>query len=127
MDPIVLKEAFTNIEALAKTLNWKPFRPGVEMAQIYSTGGEGASAAFLRYQPGASVPYHTHKGYEHIFILSGSQTDRVGRNGQGTVIINPPGSEHHVTSTDGCIVLVIWEKPVVVLEESYGVESSDRK
>jgi anti-sigma factor ChrR (cupin superfamily) len=116
MNPLILKDALTNIDALAETLSWKPFRPGVDIHRLYGDGKEGPSAAFLRYAPGASVPYHTHGGYEHIFILKGSQVDRTGRNGAGTVIINPPGSEHHVVSPDGCVVLVIWEKPVVVVE-----------
>lgn len=121
MDPYVLRDAFTNIDALAPTLAWKPFRPGVEIARIYSTSEDGPSAAFLRYQPGAAVPYHTHKGWEHVCILKGSQVDRSGRHAAGTLIVNPPGSAHHVSSPDGCIVLVIWERPVVV-EEDQGSE-----
>ena len=30
-----------------------------------------------------------------------------------TLVINPPGSRHRVVSDDGCLVLVIWEQPVV--------------
>src|SRR6187399_1869634 len=78
MSPIVLKDALTNIDALEKTLDWKPFRPGVEIARIYNTPEGGSSAAFLKYQPGASVPLHMHGGYEHIFILKGNQVDRSG-------------------------------------------------
>ncbi|MGN6368733.1 MAG: cupin domain-containing protein [Phycisphaerae bacterium] len=114
MDPVVLRDAFTDINGLAARLRWEPFRPGVEISRIYTSGSEGPSAAFLRYAPGAEVPYHTHRGYEHICILKGSQVDRSGRHGAGAFIVNPPGSSHHVTSPDGCIVLVIWEAPVVV-------------
>ncbi len=126
MNPVVLPDAFTNIDALAKTLDWQPFRPGVEIARIYATAGDGPSAAFLRYEPGASVPYHTHKGYEHICILKGSQIDRSGRYSAGTLIVNPPGSSHNVMSPEGCIVLVIWERPVVV-EENHGTAGSERR
>jgi anti-sigma factor ChrR (cupin superfamily) len=114
MDPIVLKDALTNIDAFEKTLDWKPFRPGVVIARVYNTPNGGCSAAFLKYEPGAAVPLHMHGGYEHIFILKGSQLDRSGEHSAGSVIINPPGSSHNVTSPNGCIVLIIWEKPVII-------------
>lgn len=121
MDPIVLKNALTDIDSFEKTLPWKPFRPGVEIARIYNTPnvpGGGCSAAFLKYQPGAAVPLHMHGGYEHIFILKGSQVDRSGEHHAGSVIINPPGSSHTVSAPTGCIVLIIWEKPVIIADPS---------
>lgn len=117
MDPIILKDALTNIDALEKTLDWKPFRPGVEISRIYTTPDSGPASAFLKYQPGAAVPLHMHGGYEHIFILKGSQVDRSGENFAGSVIVNPPGSSHQVSSPKGCIVLVIWVKPVIIAGE----------
>lgn len=118
MDPLILKDALTNIDALAPTLKWKPFRPGIQISPIYNSTGDGAAAAFLKYEPGAHVAMHVHAGYEHIFILKGSQVDRSGENRAGTVIINPPGSTHRVSSPQGCIVLVIWEKPVILLPDN---------
>lgn len=117
MSPIVLTDALTHIDALEKTLPWQPFRPGVEIARVYNSPDNGPSMAFLKYQPNASVPLHMHGGYEHIFILKGSQLDRAGTQHAGTVIINPPGSSHRVASPEGCIVLIIWEKPVIIAPE----------
>ena len=57
---------------------------------------------------------HMHGGYEHIFILKGSQLDRSGEHFSGSVIINPPGSSHNVISPNGCIVLIIWDEPVII-------------
>jgi anti-sigma factor ChrR (cupin superfamily) len=116
MDPIVLKIALTDIDTLEKSLAWKPFRPGVEISRIYNTPNGGCSAAFLKYQPGAAVPLHMHGGYEHIFILKGSQVDRSGEHLAGSVVINPPGSSHTVSAPNGCIVLIVWEKPVILAE-----------
>src|SRR3954447_14620196 len=48
MSPIVIKDVLSNIDALEKTFDWKPFRPGVEIARIYNTPDGGPSAAFLR-------------------------------------------------------------------------------
>ena len=94
---------------------WQPYREGVEVHQLYKRGEDGPAAAFLRYRPGARIPAHVHTGYEHIFIISGSQIDQRGSHVAGTLIINPPGSGHDVHSPEGCTVLPIWERPVQFL------------
>ena len=96
-------------------LQWQPFRPGVEIYPIHGSGNATA-AALLRYQKGARVPRHSHPAHEHIVVLSGSQSDEHGRYGAGTVVVNLPGTRHSVVSEDGCVVLAIWERPVVIEE-----------
>jgi anti-sigma factor ChrR (cupin superfamily) len=96
-----------------ENLEFRPFREGVEIARLYGGGAGEPSAAFLRYAPGAKVPRHEHPGYEHILVLQGSQEDDRGRYGAGTLIVNPPGSSHTVWTKEGCLVLVIWQIPVI--------------
>ncbi len=112
MQSIVLSD----LKALAvdPELPWEPFRPGVDIHRLYPAEPDGAAAALLRYQPGASVPYHRHTGFEHILVLSGSQTDANGTYPAGTLVVNPPGTRHTVSSPDGCIILAIWAKPVEI-------------
>jgi anti-sigma factor ChrR (cupin superfamily) len=89
-----------------------PYYPGVEIYRFY--GEEtGPSAMLLRYQPGARVPQHSHPAYEHIYVLTGEQADERGVYGEGTLVVNAPGSRHDVWSDPGCVVLVIREQPVV--------------
>jgi anti-sigma factor ChrR (cupin superfamily) len=95
--------------------DWQPFRPGVHMARLYSDGAHGPSAALLRYEPGASVPPHLHRGFEHILVLEGSQEDERGRYGRGTLLIHGPGTGHRVASPDGCVALAVWVKPIEIL------------
>jgi anti-sigma factor ChrR (cupin superfamily) len=97
-------------------LVWAPFRPGVDRHVLYDCGPEGPAAALLRYQPGVSIPPHEHVGYEHILVLSGVQEDERGRYPAGTMVINPPQTQHHVRSPEGCVVLAIWQRPVRFLE-----------
>jgi len=92
---------------------WQPFQAGVEIHRLYGDGVTGPSAALLRFSPGGKIPTHSHTGYEHILVLSGSQVDDYGRLGAGSLRIHPPGSSHSVMSEEGCIVLAIYEKPVL--------------
>lgn len=100
----------------AGDLAFAPFRDGIEIAWLYRNGEHGPAAAFLRYAPGARVPRHLHAGYEHVLVLEGAQSDQNGRHAAGTLVVNPPGTSHSVASEEGCLVLIIWERPVVFLE-----------
>ena len=110
--PIVMTDMMSLADR-AEKLSWQPFREGVEIYQIYGTmGAPGPSACLLRYAPGAKVARHVHVGYEHIFVLSGGQTDDNGHLQTGTLLISPPGTDHAIVSYEGCIVLAIYETPV---------------
>ncbi|HSH93087.1 MAG TPA: cupin domain-containing protein [Roseimicrobium sp.] len=93
-------------------LPWKPFKEGVDIYRLYGDGESGPTAALLRFRAGGRVPLHEHTGYEHIFVLTGSQVDENSRADTGMLIINPPGTSHSILSEGGCIVLAIYEKPV---------------
>lgn len=100
-------------QAQSVEFSWTPLHPGVDEHRIYGEhDGDGPVASILRYAAGARVPYHRHEGYEHVYILAGSQRDPRGTHRAGTLVINPPGSRHQVSSDDGCIVLLIWERAV---------------
>jgi len=110
-DPLIMPDALScDLDALP----WAPFRDGVEVSWLYRNGDHGAAAAFMRYAPGARIPLHLHAGYEHILVLRGSQTDQRGRHAAGTLIINPPGTMHDLVSDEGCVVLIFWERPVIL-------------
>ncbi len=99
-------------ELLGQAGGWAVFRDGVEILRLAGDGKMGASAALLRYQPGARVPPHRHPGFEVIYVMSGAQSDERGTYGAGTLIVNPPGYEHSVWSDEGCVVLIMWERSV---------------
>jgi anti-sigma factor ChrR (cupin superfamily) len=94
-----------------RELEFSPFHPGVTIHPLYGDG-DGPAAALLRYAPNTSVPFHEHTGFEHILVLDGAQEDENGRYAAGALAINPPGSAHRVWSTEGCVALLIWERPV---------------
>jgi anti-sigma factor ChrR (cupin superfamily) len=104
-------------ESRRPDFTWTPLRPGVDEHRLYGPAdGSGSSASVLRYQPGARVSRHRHEGYEHIFVLAGSQRDERGTYRAGSLVINPPGSSHDVFSDEGCTVLLVWERPVAFVD-----------
>ena len=114
---VILTRGLFEFAARPETITWLPFQTGVEIHRLFGTGQTGASAALLRFHPGGKVPLHYHAGHEYILILAGSQTDQNGAASAGTLIVNPPGTQHSIVSHTGCVVLAIYEKPVAFLAE----------
>ena len=50
-------------------------------------------------------------------MLEGMQSDENGDYAAGTVVLNPVGTEHSVWTKDGCVVLIQWDLPVIILGE----------
>ena len=115
---ILARPDLWDVEKWVETIDWKPFHPRVEIHRIYGDSLSGPSAAMLRFQPGGKVPMHEHTGYEHIIVLSGSQTDQFGVATAGTLRVHAPGTRHSVESENGCVVLAFYEKPAAFLEQN---------
>ncbi len=94
---------------------WTVLWDGVEICPLYGEFEREASAALYRFQGGGRVPRHRHTSWEHTLILQGSQSDEAAEYVAGTLVVNGPGSEHTVISSDGCIALVTWTGPVTPL------------
>jgi anti-sigma factor ChrR (cupin superfamily) len=108
-----LKRLHSALGAVVDTLDgWESFRDGVEIKRLAGQPGGGPTVALLRYQPGAHVPLHRHHGFELIYVVSGEQSDERGSYSAGSVVTNHDGDEHSVRSEKGCVVLIVWEKPV---------------
>ena len=107
------KKFIGKLVELVTGAGWEPLRDGVDVLRLCGDPSAGPSVALVRYQPGATVPRHRHRGFELVHVLSGSQSDERGTYGAGSVVINPKGDEHSVRSDEGCVVLIVWERPVV--------------
>jgi anti-sigma factor ChrR (cupin superfamily) len=114
--PFIFKNIF-NIAERQHELEWLPFRDGVSVHWIYKDGAEGSAAALLKFEPGGRVNLHEHVGFEHIIVLSGSQTDENVNLPAGSLMIHQPGTCHSIVSEEGCIVLAIYEKRVSFLPQ----------
>ncbi|PBB70624.1 allophanate hydrolase [Mesorhizobium sp. WSM4312] len=94
------------------------FRDGIRVHWLLKGGPVEPSVAVLSYQPGAGVPRHRHAGLETIVVLEGIQSDENGDYPAGSVILNSVGTEHSVWTKDGCVVLIQWDLPVIILGET---------
>src|SRR4051794_35377556 len=100
-----------------RDLDFEPFRDGVTVHWLLRGTEPEPSVAVLKYEPGARIPRHRHAGLETILILDGVQSDEKGSYPAGTFILNPTGSEHSVWTDAGCVVLIQWDRPVIILEQ----------
>jgi anti-sigma factor ChrR (cupin superfamily) len=98
-----------------RDLPFDHFRDGIEAHWLRKGSDVEPSVAILKYQPGANVPRHRHVGLETIVVLEGIQSDENGDYEAGTVVLNPVGTEHSVWTKDGCVVLIHWALPVIIL------------
>ena len=101
-----------------RDLAFERFRDGVEAHWLLRAGADEPSLAVLRYEPGASIPRHRHMGLETIVVLDGTQSDEHGDYPAGSLMLNPVGTEHSVWTATGCVVLIQWNRPVLILEEA---------
>ena len=102
-----------------RDVEFEPFRHGVSIYWLHR-GQEGEpSVALLKYLPGARVPRHKHAGLETILVLDGIQSDEKGHYPAGTFVLNAEGSVHSVWTDQGCVVLIQWDRPVIILEQEH--------
>jgi len=110
--PVLPRLVARALELGTRAGDWQSLRHGVDILRVCGNADSGPSVALLRYQPGAHVPAHRHLGFEVIYVLSGAQSDERGTYGAGTLVVNREGGAHSVKSDDGCLVLIMWERPI---------------
>ena len=93
-------------------LPWEKTRfPGVEIKVLMQDAETGMTTSLTRLAPGAELPDHTHVGIEQTFVLEGTLEDSEGAVTSGNFVWRPAGSRHVASSTDGCLLLGVFQKP----------------
>jgi anti-sigma factor ChrR (cupin superfamily) len=93
----------------------EPGRAGVEHHVLWAPdkdNGEDSVGLLLRFPPEAHGDYHEHLGYELMLVLEGvlDHSDGTAFHA-GDLVVEPPGSEHQMSSASGCTVLAIRTRP----------------
>ena len=114
-----LDSRFVNVAALP----WKPTQiDGVAMKILIEEPETGLMTALVRFAPGAKLPPHEHVGIEQSYVIEGSLEDPEGLTTAGNFVWRPAGSRHVAWSPNGALVLAIYQRPNVFLEEHAGEE-----
>lgn len=82
----------------------------------YDETAKRAPSILLKFEPGASYPYHNHPGGEEIFVLEGDAVLEGAHLSAGDYLYTPPNFKHAVTSVSGCVLLLIIPEEVEILQ-----------
>jgi quercetin dioxygenase-like cupin family protein len=103
-------------------MEWKPLvengvdTSGISVKVLRIDLATGRAPSFLlRFEPGASYPYHNHPAGEELFVLSGSCLIEGATLEAGDYLYTPPGSKHAVRTQTGCTILFQVPKEVEIL------------
>jgi quercetin dioxygenase-like cupin family protein len=66
-----------------------------------------STTILLKFEPGASYPYHNHPAGEEIFVLDGEAIIEGATLQQGDYLYTPPTFKHSVKTVTGCTMLFV--------------------
>ena len=69
----------------------------------------------LKFDPGASYPYHNHPAGEEIFVLQGEAIIENQILSEGDYLYTPAGFKHSVQSKNGCILFFVIPEEIELL------------
>ena len=100
------------------SLPWKPTPcPGIDMKILLEDKESGLMTALFRWQPGAELALHEHVEVEQTFVLEGSLVDDEGEVTAGNYVWRPKGIRHAARSPNGALVLSMFLRPNIFLDD----------
>ena len=101
-------------------LPWHPTPfPGIDQKILLRDEARGLVTALVRMAPGSRLPLHEHADVEQTYVLEGSLADDEGNDiTAGNFIWRPAGHRHVAWSPRGALLIGIFLKPNVFLEEN---------
>ncbi|WP_190810406.1 cupin domain-containing protein [Flagellimonas sp. S3867] len=103
------------------SIDWKPLQEsGINTAGIsikpLRFDPDGRPTSFLlKFEKGASYPYHNHPAGEELLVLEGSCIIEGATLKQGDYLYTPPNFKHGVISKTGCVLYFIVPEEVEIL------------
>lgn len=86
-------------------IDWAESGEGIRRKVIWEDPAASRSMQLIRFDPGAVVPMHRHRGESLVFGIEGEITDEHGSTLPGYFSCQPDGYVHSVCSTNGATVL----------------------
>jgi quercetin dioxygenase-like cupin family protein len=90
--------------------------PGISVISLrFDEIKQRSTTILLKFEPGATYPYHNHPGGEEIFVLSGEAILEDVTLSEGDYLYTPVNFKHSVTTKTGCTMLFIVPEEVEIL------------
>jgi len=74
-----------------------------------------SSTILLKFEAGASYPYHNHPAGEELFVIGGSCIIEGTKLVSGDYLFTPPNYKHSVKTETGCLLMFIVPEEVEIL------------
>jgi quercetin dioxygenase-like cupin family protein len=89
---------------------------GVSVVSLhYDETKQRSTTILLKFEPGASYPYHNHPAGEEIFVISGEAILENTKILEGDYLYTPPQFKHSVRTEKGCTLLFVVPEEVELL------------
>ena len=89
---------------------------GISLISLrYDDATKRSTTILLKFEAGASYPYHNHPAGEEIFVLKGEAILENVTLSEGDYLYTPPDFKHSVTTKTGCTMLLFVPEEVEVL------------
>lgn len=81
----------------------------------YNEEKRRSTTILLKFEPGATYPYHNHPAGEEVFMLEGEAIFEQVTLLQGDYLYTPPGFKHSAKTKTGCTMLFVVPEEVEIL------------
>jgi quercetin dioxygenase-like cupin family protein len=81
----------------------------------YNKEMQRSTTILLKFEPGASYPYHNHPEGEELFVMEGSCIIEGASLSKGDYLYTPPNFKHSVKTETGCEILFVVPAEVVII------------
>jgi len=78
----------------------------------FDSSKQRSPTILLKFEPGASYPYHNHPAGEELYVLEGEVTIEGEQLTAGDYLYTPPHFKHAVRSNKGCTLLLMIPEEV---------------
>lgn len=108
----------------SEEMEWKPLlEEGVDTKGIFfkvlhfDEATNRPSIFILKFEAGASYPYHNHPAGEEAFVLEGEVFFNDYKLSKGDFLFTPPTFKHSVKTDTGCVILFRVPEEVEIVKE----------
>ncbi len=123
MENTIISTNINDYIVRSKQKKWEPLiEKGIHyegisvMSLHYDEQKQRSTTILLKFEPGATYPYHNHPAGEQVLVLEGDATFNTTILKAGDYLYTPPGFKHSVTSATGATLFFVVPEEVEILK-----------